>query len=49
MIQLKLEIFYKILIEALENIGLAKAIAEGRNDDFVSEETIFSILDGREE
>ena len=41
----KKDIFYDILVEALEEVGLAKAIEEGRKDNFVDEETIFSILD----
>ncbi len=36
--------FYKIFIEALEEVILAKAIEEGRKNNFVDEETIFSIL-----
>ena len=32
--------------EALEEVGLANAIAAGRADDFVSEDEIFSVLDG---
>jgi hypothetical protein len=39
------EVFYEIVLEALEDVGLANAISEGRNNDFVSEEAIFSILD----
>ena len=45
LIQTKKDVFYDVLIEALEEVGLAKAIEEGRKDDFVDEETIFSILD----
>lgn len=44
MIESKQELFYEILTEALEDIGLGKAIAESRNDEFVSEEEIFTIL-----
>jgi hypothetical protein len=46
MIQTKREVFYEIILEALEEVGLANAIIEGRKNDFVSEEQIFSILDG---
>lgn len=46
MIQSKREIFYDIILEALEEVGLANAINEGRVNDFVSEDVIFSILDG---
>ncbi len=42
------EIFYEIVLEALEEVGLANAISEGRKSDFVSEEVIFSILDDAE-
>lgn len=38
--------FYDIVVEAIEDIGLANAIAEGRKDEFVTEEEVFSILDG---
>ena len=38
MIKQKREIFYDIILEALEEVGLAKAIIEGRKDDFVSED-----------
>jgi hypothetical protein len=45
MMQSKRDVFYEIVIEALEDIGLANAITEGRNNEFISEEEIFSILD----
>jgi hypothetical protein len=32
-----------------EEVGLANAIIEGRKNDFVSEEKIFSLLDGNPE
>ncbi len=32
--------FYEIIVEAMEEIGLAQAIREGRRDEFVSEEQI---------
>lgn len=49
MIQKKREVFYDIVREALEEIGLANAIEEGRKDDFVSEDEIFDILEGKNE
>ncbi len=49
MIQKKREVFYEIILEALEEIGLANAIAETREDDFVSEDEIFDILEGKNE
>jgi len=39
------EVFYDVVLEAMEEVGLANAIAEGRKNDFVSEEQIFSLLD----
>ncbi len=39
------DLFYDIVIEALEEIGLANAIQEGRQDNFIEEEEIFSLLD----
>ena len=43
LIQTKKDVFYDVLLEAMEEVGLAKAIEEGRKDNFVDEETIFSI------
>ena len=43
------DLFYDIVIEAIEEIGLANAIQEGRQGEFVEEETIFSLLDGQDE
>ncbi len=40
------DLFSSIIIEALEDIGLANAIREGREDDFVGREEIDSILKG---
>jgi hypothetical protein len=37
----------EIMLEALEEVGLANAIAKGRKDAFVSEEEILSILDNK--
>ncbi len=42
MMQEKREIFYELIVEALEEVGLANAIHEGRQDDFVDEEVIFN-------
>ncbi len=42
MMQEKREIFYELILEALEEVGLANAIHEGRQDDFVDEEVIFN-------
>ncbi len=43
------DLFYEIVVEAIEEIGLANAIQEGREDNFVSEETIFSLLDSEDQ
>ena len=40
------DLFSAIVAEALEDIGLANAIREGRKNDFVSEEEVRSILAG---
>lgn len=40
------DLFSEIIQEALEEVGLANAIIEGRNNDFVPEENIFAILEG---
>ncbi len=48
LIKNKREVLHEIMLEALEEVGLANAITEGRNDDFVSEDEIFSILNGDE-
>ena len=40
------DIFSVIVIEALEDIGLAKAIREGRKNGFVDKEKIDAILKG---
>jgi len=40
------ELFSAIVAEALEDIGLANAIREGRKNDFMSEEEIQAILTG---
>ena len=47
MIQQKREVFQEILLEALEEVGLANAIAEGRKNEFVGEETIMDILEDK--
>jgi hypothetical protein len=44
MLQSKQDILHEIVVDALEEVGLAYVIAEGRNNNFVSEDAIFSIL-----
>jgi restriction endonuclease Mrr len=46
MIEEKREVFQEILLEALEEVGLANAISEGRKVEFVSEDEVMSILEG---
>jgi len=40
-------VFQEILVEAIENIGLTRAIQEGENTETVSKKEIFSILEGQ--
>jgi hypothetical protein len=44
MIKQKREVFYEIILEAMEDVGLANAIIEGRKNDFVCEDNILKIL-----
>ncbi len=48
LIKNKREVLHEIMLEALEEVALANAITEGRNDDFISEDEIFYILNGDE-
>lgn len=41
------DLFFEIILEAFEEIGLANAIREGRQNEFVSEESIVAILEGQ--
>ena len=43
----KRDLFFEIVVEAMEEIGLANAIREGRHNEYVSEEQITAILEGR--
>ena len=45
LIKTRRDIFHENIIEALEEVGLANAITEGRKNDFVPQENIFSLLD----
>ncbi|MBD2482594.1 hypothetical protein [Planktothrix sp. FACHB-1365] len=47
-IKTKKDLFYDLILEALEEISLANAIKEGRQDDFASEEKIFALLDSED-
>lgn len=46
LVQERQELFLELMIEAMEEIGLAQAIREGRQNEFVSEEEIYAILEG---
>lgn len=46
LLKTKRDVLYDVVLEALEEVGLANAIAEGRKNDFVSEDEIFALLDG---
>jgi hypothetical protein len=46
LIKTRKELFMEIFQDALEEVSLAKAIAEGRKNEFVPEENIFALLDG---
>ena len=42
LIKTRRDIFHEIIIEALEEVGLANAIIEGGKNDYVPEERIFT-------
>mgnify|MGYP003385773993 CR=1 FL=1 len=46
LVEEKRDFFYEILVEALEDVGLANAINEGRQNEFVPESDIMAILEG---
>jgi len=43
----KRDLFFEVMLEAIEEIGLANAIREGRQNEFVSEEQVLAILRGQ--
>lgn len=47
LVQERRDWFSEIMVEALEEIGLANAIQEGRQDEFVDEKEIMTILEGQ--
>lgn len=49
LLQTKRDLLYEVVLEALEEVGLVNAIMEGRQNDFVTQEKIFAILDGESE
>lgn len=46
MIREKRDVLYEIIVEALEDVALGSAIQEGRQNQLVSEERIFAMLEG---
>ena len=46
MIQQRRDIFYDMIVEAIEDVGLANAIREGRKNKFVDEQRIMDLLEG---
>ena len=44
MIKEKRKVVYEILLEAIEEVGLANAIREGRKNKFVGEDRILKML-----
>ncbi len=47
LMQERRDVVYEIIVEAMEEIGLANAIREGRRDEWVSEAEIQTILEGQ--
>lgn len=45
LMQERRDVVYEIIVEAMEEIGLANAIREGRRDEWVSEAEIQTILE----
>ena len=45
LLKTKRNVLYDVVLETLEEVGLANAIVEGRTNEFVSEEEVFSIID----
>ncbi len=46
LVQEKRDWFFEIMVEALEEVGLANAIQAGRQNEFVDEKQIMAILEG---
>ena len=44
----KRDLFFEVMLEAMEEVGLANAIREGRRGQFVSEDEVRAILRGEE-
>ncbi|MEZ5672863.1 MAG: hypothetical protein R3E08_11005 [Thiotrichaceae bacterium] len=45
LMQSKREVFYEIILESFEEVGLTNAIMEGRNNEFVAEDKTLALLD----
>lgn len=45
LLQNRQDVIREILLDALEEVGLGRAIIEGQENNFVSEEEIFALLD----
>ncbi|HDL19238.1 MAG TPA: hypothetical protein ENH29_09300 [Bacteroidetes bacterium] len=43
----KRELFYDLIVEAIEDAGLVQAIKKGRKDNFVDEDRIMNILENK--
>ncbi len=40
----KREVLYEVILDALEEVGLANAIAEGRSNNYVAEAEVLAVL-----
>ncbi len=45
MLEEKNKLLYEVITDAIEDVALAHAITEGRKDDFISEDTILTMLE----
>jgi hypothetical protein len=45
LMQQKRSVFYELILDALEEVGLANAILEGEDSEFVEEEEIRTLLE----
>ena len=46
-IEEKRNVFYDLIVDALEDIGMLRAIQEGEHTETVSKQEVFNILEGR--
>ena len=47
LIEEKRDLFFEIMLAAIEEIGLGNAISVGRQNEFVCEERVLAILEGQ--